>query len=143
MATLRNFVSRKLIVRTSPYYPCKINLFHKPFWLGYKRYPRENTLEIGIIYREYRRLVLKGSFRNFFLAVHREIFSKYCWINPKSDCIYQFPIALEPNGRPFGSKSIGKWHIQSDFKLIQQDLENISHCVQAGHTKTRARSNSL
>ena len=26
----------------------------------------------------------------------------------KSDCIYHFPIDLEPNGRPFGSKSIGK-----------------------------------
>ena len=28
---------------------------------------------------------------------------------PKSDCIYNFPIDLELNGRPFGSKSMGKW----------------------------------
>ena len=27
--------------------------------------------------------------------------------NHKSDCIDHFPIDLEPNGRPFGSKSIG------------------------------------
>ena len=29
-------------------------------------------------------------------------------INPKSGCIYHFPIDLEPNGRLFDSKSIGK-----------------------------------
>ena len=29
-------------------------------------------------------------------------------INPKSDCIYHFPVDLEPKGRPFGSKSIGE-----------------------------------
>ena len=40
---------------------------------------------------------------------HREIFSKSYCIKLKSDCIYHFPIDLEPNGRPFGSKSIGKW----------------------------------
>ena len=32
---------------------------------------------------------------------HGEIFSKSCQIKPKSDCIYHFPIDLEPNGRPF------------------------------------------
>ena len=37
-----------------------------------------------------------------FPCKHREIFSKSCWINPKSDCIYHFPIDLEPNRRPFG-----------------------------------------
>ena len=37
---------------------------------------------------------------------------------PKS-CIYHAPIDLKPNGRPFGSKSIGKWYIQPDFCLIQ------------------------
>ena len=36
-------------------------------------------------------------------------FSKSYQVNPKSDCIYHFPIDLEPNGRPFGSKVIGKW----------------------------------
>ena len=30
-------------------------------------------------------------------------------IKSKSDCIYHFPIYLEPNGPPFGSKSVGKW----------------------------------
>ena len=40
--------------------------------------------------------------------IHREIFSKSYYINLKSDCIYNFPINLEPNGRSFGSKSIGK-----------------------------------
>ena len=27
----------------------------------------------------------------------------------KSDCIYHFPIDLERNRRPFGSKSTGNW----------------------------------
>ena len=40
---------------------------------------------------------------------HRESFSKSYWINLKSDCIYHFPVNLDPNGRPFGSKSTGKW----------------------------------
>ena len=30
-------------------------------------------------------------------------------INPKSYCVYHFPIDLEPNGHPFGSKPIEKW----------------------------------
>ena len=33
--------------------------------------------------------------------------------------------------RPFGFKSIGKWYIQTDFGLIQQDFENISLCAHA------------
>ena len=40
-------------------------------------------------------------------ATHREIFSKSYSINPKSDCIYHFPIDLDLNKRPFGSKSNG------------------------------------
>ena len=48
----------------------------------------------------------------------REIFSKFYQIKPKSGCIYHFPIDLDPNGGPFGSKSIGKWLIQSDFGFI-------------------------
>ena len=28
------------------------------------------------------------------------------------------PIDLKPNGRPVGSKSNGKWYIQSDFGLV-------------------------
>ena len=39
---------------------------------------------------------------------HREIFSKYFKIKPNSDCIHHFPIDSGTNGRPFGSKSIGK-----------------------------------
>ena len=42
-------------------------------------------------------------------TAHREIFSKSYSINPKSDCIYHFPIDLDPNGCPNGSKLIGKW----------------------------------
>ena len=41
-------------------------------------------------------------------ATHRGIFSKSYQIKPKSDCIHHFQIDLEPNGCPFGSKSIGK-----------------------------------
>ena len=46
---------------------------------------------------------------NLKYATHRGIFSKYYQTKLKSDCIYHFPIDLEPNGRPFGSKSVGKW----------------------------------
>ena len=38
----------------------------------------------------------------------QRIFSKSCYINPKSNCINHFPIDLDPNGRLFGSKSIAK-----------------------------------
>jgi len=34
---------------------------------------------------------------------------KSYWVNPKSDCIYHLKIDMEPNERPIGSKSIGKW----------------------------------
>ena len=37
------------------------------------------------------------------ISTHREIFSKSYQANPKSDCIYNFLIELDPNGRPFGS----------------------------------------
>ena len=49
---------------------------------------------------------------------HREIFLKSYQIKPISDCIYHFPIDLEPNRRPFCSKSIRKWYIQSNLGLI-------------------------
>ena len=45
------------------------------------------------------------------LCIHytqRNLFESL-FINLKSECIYHFPIDLEPNGRPFGSKLIGKW----------------------------------
>ena len=41
-------------------------------------------------------------------STDREIFLESYLIKLKSDCIYHFPINLEPNGRSFGSKSIGK-----------------------------------
>ena len=40
---------------------------------------------------------------------HREMFHHTCQTKPKSDCIYNFPIDLEPNGRRFSFKSIGTW----------------------------------
>ena len=42
------------------------------------------------------------------MYTHREIFSKFYQIDPILDCIYHFLIDLEPDGRPFESKSIGK-----------------------------------
>ena len=54
----------------------------------------------------------RGGFISVYIlgeSVHKKIFSKSCWIKPKSDYIYHFPIDFEPNGRPFGSKSIGNW----------------------------------
>ena len=36
----------------------------------------------------------------------REIFFESCSVNLKSDCIYHFPIDLDPCGSPFGSESI-------------------------------------
>ena len=53
-----------------------------------------------------RTLLSRGTQRNLFE------------IKPKSDCIYHAVIDLDSNGRPFGSKSIGAWSIQSDFGLI-------------------------
>ena len=43
------------------------------------------------------------------LDEHRKFFSISYSIKPNSDCIYHFSIDLEPNGRPFVSKSFGKW----------------------------------
>ena len=43
------------------------------------------------------------------LQIPREIdFLLLLLIQPRSDCIYQFPIDLTPNEIPFGIKSIGK-----------------------------------
>ena len=46
--------------------------------------------------------------RRLLRSTQREIFSKSYQIKQKSDCIYDLPIDLKPNGRPFSSKSIGK-----------------------------------
>ena len=40
---------------------------------------------------------------------HRENFIESGQFKPKSDCINHFRNDLEPNGRPFGSKSFEKW----------------------------------
>ena len=42
------------------------------------------------------------------ISTQREFFSKSYQINQKSYWLYHFPIDLDPNERPFGSKSIGK-----------------------------------
>ena len=41
-----------------------------------------------------------------YVCIHTE---KSYQIKLKSDCVYNAPIDLESNGRPFGYKSIGKW----------------------------------
>ena len=68
-----------------------------------------------------------GFCRKLLSTKHREMLKRttfwgtvtrrFYWIKPKLDCIYSFPIDLEPNGRPFVSKLIGKWWMQSDFIL--------------------------
>ena len=54
--------------------------------------------------------ILAALHQMFGLCPRRErgIVSESCSIKPNLDCIYQFPIDLEPNGRPFGFKSIEK-----------------------------------
>ena len=49
-------------------------------------------------------------------TTHREIFSKYHLIKPKSDCSYHFPIDFEPNRRPFAVPNLsenGKYNLIS------------------------------
>ena len=58
---------------------------------------------------EVGRLLALRSCHCFCVVAHRDIFSKSYQRKPKSDSIYHAPIDLEPNGRLFGSKSIGKW----------------------------------
>ena len=90
----------------------------------YLRGFREGTPCLGLDDTEWDASLSEGctpSWAGVELSVpraHSEIFAKSYYINPKSDCIYHFPIDLEPNGRPFGSKSTGKWEVQSDFGLI-------------------------
>ena len=49
------------------------------------------------------------SYQLKYEGTHRQIFSESYLIKPKWDCIYCFPINLEPNGSTFSSKSIGPW----------------------------------
>ena len=52
-------------------------------------------------------------------AIHTEkSFRNLIKFNPESDCSYHFPIDLDQTERPFGSKSIGKWQLQSDLSWI-------------------------
>ena len=68
-------------------------------------------------------IVNKRAWRQLYaLSTHGEIFSKSYQIKLKSDCINNFLIDFTPNGHPLGSKSIGKWEIQSDFSLILKDF---------------------
>ena len=48
---------------------------------------------------------------------HRKLF-KILLNQPEIRLSLPFSDYLEPNGRQFGSESIGKWLIQSDFGLI-------------------------
>ena len=59
---------------------------------------------------------------NWDIALHEQDKCKFCLkLNgTKSNYIYNLPIDLELNGRPLGSKSIGKWEIQSDFGLLNK-----------------------
>ena len=57
---------------------------------------------------------------------HREIFTKSFQINQKSDCIYHFPIDLEPNERPFGSLMVEE---NGKYNLISGWFNNISLCA--------------
>ena len=41
-------------------------------------------------------------------SIYKYISNIYIHLS-ESDCSYHFPVDLEPNGRPFGSKSIGNW----------------------------------
>ena len=70
--------------------------------------------------------------KNYSDQTCREIFSKQYYINPKSDCIYHFPVDLNSSGRPFGSKSIPvsycKWHfkqLRSQFSIYLNPLNPI------------------
>ena len=50
-----------------------------------------------------------GSCFKFLYNTHREVLSKSCWFGQRSGCVCHFPIDLEPNGLPFGSKVVGGW----------------------------------
>ena len=65
-------------------------------------------------------LFIWNKLRNYvcFVAAHREIFSGVLLNHPEIRLYLPFSIKLEPNGRPFGYKSVLKWQIQSDFELI-------------------------
>ena len=45
-----------------------------------------------------------------FMESHCDNIFEILLNQPESDCIYQFPTDLDPNGHcPFGSKSVGNW----------------------------------
>ena len=67
--------------------------------------PRSCNLTLKI--SQLQQFQLRNTSQEISDDIHREIFSKSYKIKPKSECIYNFPIDLELNGRSFGSKSIG------------------------------------
>ena len=65
----------------------------------------------------------------FRSGTRREINSLSCSIKSKSDYIYHFPMILESNAIPFGSKSNWKWEVQSGFGWFNQNQKSTSVCV--------------
>ena len=51
--------------------------------------------------------------------MHTWIISESCWIKPKSDCIQDFTIDLEPNEIPFGSKRNSVW-LRINLKMVKK-----------------------
>ena len=66
-----------------------------------------------LVSRQRMNFLFQSGFWNVYMVqgldTQNYLTSKSNWIKPKSECIYHAPIDLEPNGHPFGSKSIGKW----------------------------------
>ena len=102
-------------------------------WLDLLGKKKENSYDVWMqesiyrklaIYQVYSQTVqmsiptgLKFRLIYLFIPTHSEINSD-SWIRSKSDCIYHYPIDVEPNGIPFGSKSITiyrfmTWKLQS------------------------------
>ena len=56
---------------------------------------------IEFLYRHIMARTSKLRTANLLWRTRWEIFSRFCKIKPKSDCIHYFPIYLEQNGSPF------------------------------------------
>ena len=61
------------------------------------------------IYAVYAYICNINLYIQIYAYTHREKFPKSYEIKLISDCIYHFLIEFESHGRPFGSKSIGKY----------------------------------
>ena len=64
---------------------------------GALKHPRYHSVYRGVSFLECPHIGPSNDGRKtpVSCSTHREIFSKSCWIKPKSDCIYHFPIDLE------------------------------------------------